>query len=78
MWEVRNRVQQLMKESAYTYAGLSEEVEKRYGYKVHGSEMSRYMSGELDTPKARKTLTDALEILNSEKRRRDTLLEQSA
>ena len=78
MWEVRNRVQSLIKESMYTYQALSEEIEKRYGYKVCGSEMSRFIKGELDTPKARKALTDALEILNSEKRRRDTLLEQSA
>lgn len=78
MWEVRNRVQQLIKESKYTYQALADEIANRYGYKVYGSEMSRYIKGELDTPKARKTLTDALEILSSEKRRRDTLLEQSA
>lgn len=77
MWEIRQRVQALMKESAYTYQGLSDEITSRYGYKVYGSEMSRYISGELDTPKARKALTDGLEILNCEKRRRDTLLKQS-
>ena len=78
MWEIRLRVQALMKESAYTYQALSDEVTARYGYKVYGSEMSRYVSGELDTPKARRALTDSLEILNSEKRRRDALLSESA
>ena len=77
MWEIRKRIQNLMTDSSYTYQALADEVTARYGYKVYGSEMSRYVKGELDTPKARKTLTDALEILNSEKRRRDTLLKQS-
>lgn len=78
MWEVRNRVQALMRESAYTYTALAEEIERRYGYRVACSEMSRYVSGDLDTPKARKALTDGLEILAGEKRRRDHLLGESA
>lgn len=74
MWEVRMRVRELMSESAYTHQALADEISRRYGYRVHGSEWSRYVSGELDTPKARKALTDGLEVLLGEKRRRDALL----
>lgn len=74
MWEVRMRVQELLRDSAYTHQALADAITRRYGYKVHGSEWSRYVNGELDTPKARKALTDGLELLLSEKRRRDALL----
>jgi hypothetical protein len=77
MWEVRNRVQELLQESAYTYQGLADEIAKRTGQKIWGSEISRFLSGALDTPKARRVLVDCLELLSEEKSRRERLLEKS-
>ncbi len=76
MWEIRQRVKGFIRESAYSTTSLSAEITNRYGYKVWSSEMSRYLSSKLDTPKARKALTDALEILTQETRHREKLLNQ--
>lgn len=63
----RQLVRQLLSETGWSQAQTAREIVRRYGYKVQPSEMCNAVNGTLDTPKARRILTDALGILSARK-----------
>ena len=76
MWEIRQLVLRLLEELGMTRAELCRELNRVYrGYSLHESELSKYLNGKSSTPKAHRTLEDALALLTKEHKRRNKLVE---
>lgn len=65
--EIRKAVKELMQETCMTQTELRNKISRRYDYNVASSDMSNYLSGKIETPKAKKVLVNSLEILIEEK-----------
>lgn len=75
-WELRRAINKLMKDLGVTQTELREKLEKKHEYRVSKSDMSGYLSGKLDTPKAKRVLKNSLEILLEEQNRIEDMLAQ--
>lgn len=75
-WEMRRAINKLMKDLGVTQTELREKLEKKHEYRVSKSDMSCYLSGKLNTPKAKRVLKDSLEILLKEQNRIEDMLAQ--
>ncbi len=75
-WEMRRAINKLMKDLGVTQTELREKLEKKHEYRVSKSDMSSYLSGKLNTPKAKRVLKDSLEILLKEQNRIEDMLAQ--
>lgn len=60
-------VKQLLKETGSSQAQTARDIMRRFNYKVQPSEICNAVNGTLDTPKARRILTDAMSILSAKK-----------
>lgn len=63
MWELRERVKCLLRETGVTQATLCREINRKFGYRVYPAEMSSALSGTLQSPKANRILADAYSLL---------------
>lgn len=78
MWEKGQLVSQLLEEVGMSQAELCRELVRAHrGSSLHESELSRYIAGKSDTPKAHATLEDALSLLARERRRQEKVVEEA-
>ena len=78
MWEICQLVTQLLKELGMSQAELCREMNRTYrGYSLHESELSKYLGGRSSTPKAHRTLEDALTLLTKERKRQQKVVEEA-
>lgn len=75
-WEMRRAVKKLMKDLGVTQTELRSRLKQKHGYTVASGDMSNYLSGKLDTAKAKRVLKDSLEILLEEQNRIEDMLAQ--
>lgn len=73
----REMVKELLVETGSSQAQTAREIVRRFNYKVQPSEMCNAVNGTLDTPKARRIITDALSILSAKKRVMDKRREKA-
>jgi hypothetical protein len=78
LWETRKLVSQLLEELGMTQAELCCELVRAHrGSPLQESELSRYIAGKSDTPKAHRTLEDAVSLLTRELRRRQKVVSEA-
>lgn len=77
MWELRNAVNQLLKELCFSRVELLNMYREKHQTKLSAQELSKYLNGSIETPKSRKVLSECLQILIDEQAKLKDLIAQA-